>query len=131
MMNKAEFQTIEKLNQTPKVLSVHDFQDKTPRTLLYGYTSNRFTWHVYLEEGTLDIVTLSYRDEKKNVCVIEENTDFLPDKRLYPEACDYEFCRLLKQQGLSLPFTNWDEKREEKRFYGTQRHEASVKKEDV
>ena len=39
---------------------------------------------------------------------IKYNGEFIPDKRLYPESCDYEFCCLLKERGITLPFTRFD-----------------------
>ena len=45
---------------------------------------------------------------------VKSNRDYVPDKRLYPEKCDYHFCKLLKEKGIDLPFTtfsegfNWD-----------------------
>lgn len=36
--------------------------------------------------------------------------DVIPDKRLYPAACDEEACRLLLRAGASLPFTTFDDR---------------------
>lgn len=36
----------------------------------------------------------------------------------YPETCDYEFCKLLKERGISLPFTGFNEKRTLRDYYG-------------
>ena len=64
------------------------------------------------------------RDEPrpKNMKQIEvkSNRDFVPDKRLYPERCDYHFCRALKEKGIDLPFLHWSEEIEpnEKGYYG-------------
>lgn len=40
---------------------------------------------------------------------VTSNHDYVPDKRLYPERCDYNFCLLLKERGVHLPFTTWTE----------------------
>lgn len=40
------------------------------------------------------------------------------NKRVYPEASDYEFCKKLLDIGVYIPFTTFDENREEKQFYG-------------
>lgn len=42
----------------------------------------------------------------------------IPDKRLYPDACDAEFCGLLMRKGALLPFTTFNDKREPKQFHG-------------
>jgi hypothetical protein len=87
-------------------LTAADLQDKSNRTLLYGYNIERDTWHVYLKDGV--IVTVIYgRDcQPKKVDVIDDH-DFIPGKRLYPDRCDLEFCRLLRGRGIDLPFTSF------------------------
>ena len=108
------------------------------RTLLYGYTCERETFHVYVKDQKIYTVVyktdypLSY--EKKlggfmhgdprpvNLRQIEvkSNRNYVPDKRLYPERCDYHFCRALKERGIELPFTSWSEeiKPNEMGYYG-------------
>ena len=49
---------------------------------------------------------------------IKSNEDYIPDKRLYPETCDFMFCALLKSAGIYLPFTAFDKNRPDKKFYG-------------
>lgn len=82
------------------------------RTLIYGYTCERKTFHVYMKNQK--IYTVIYeRDFKcgaakpKNMRQIEikSNREYVPDKRIYPEMCDYHFCCLLKERGIELPFT--------------------------
>jgi hypothetical protein len=52
--------------------------------------------------------------EKILIC---DNSDYIPNKRLYPTACDYEFCMRLKERGYELPFTSPDD-REKTQYYG-------------
>src|SRR5687768_1965196 len=81
-----------------------------PKTLLYGYDTDRYTWHTYQDEqGHLSRVVYNHNGDLLNrihgfqLCV-----DFLvPNKRLYPEACDFEFCKELKSLGIGLPFTTF------------------------
>lgn len=95
------------------------------RTLLYGYTCDRRTFHVYLKD--LKIHTVIYNvdyscDNPKPKNMIEisvsSNMDYVPDKRLYPETCDYKFCKLLKNANIKLPFTAFNENRPIQDFYG-------------
>lgn len=108
------------------------------RTLLYGYTCKRETFHVYLKDQKIYTViyetdySINYEKElesfmrgdprPKNMRQIEvkSNRDFVPDKRLYPERCDYHFCRLLKERGIELHFTHWSEEvlPNERGYYG-------------
>ena len=85
------------------------------RTLLYGYTCERETFHVYLKNGK--IYTVAYKNDfstgvakPKNMrqIIVSSNFDYIPDKRLYPERCEYNFCVLLKERGIHLPFTAWN-----------------------
>ena len=36
----------------------------------------------------------------------------------YTERCDYEICKLLKDKGIHLPFTKYDEEIVVKQYYG-------------
>lgn len=95
------------------------------RTLLYGYTCDRKTFHVYLKDMEIHVVTY-FTDYSGNTpkpvnlseVFIKSNEDFISNKRLYPETCDYHFCKLLKRKGIHLPFTTYNEKRPKTDFYG-------------
>lgn len=138
-MNQKEFEILKTYRGVPHIISVDDLINKTDRTLLYGYTCNRDTWHVYLKDG--QIVTLvygwSYENESSefkyhvkgqmnekscvysyNIIEIENNIDFIPDKRIYPNACDFEFCKLILDAGGHLPFTgDANDTSEKKQYY--------------
>lgn len=49
---------------------------------------------------------------------VNSNADYLPDKRLYPEACDFRFCEMLKKLGYELRFASWNDERPVSKFYG-------------
>jgi len=98
-------------------LDVETLHDLSDRTLLYGYTSDRRDHHLYLLDREIclvvgDVVVRDLSDIRRMV----------PTKRLYPEACDAEFCELLLFLNTNLPFTAWCDKRAEQRgagpFYG-------------
>ena len=103
--------------QTDIVLAAHNLRPHVyNKTLLYGYTCERETFHVYIKNE--EIHTVIYNTEysrgkatPKNMreLTIKSNHDYVPDKRLYPERCDYNFCKLLKEKGVYLPFTTWSE----------------------
>ena len=86
------------------------------KTLLYGYTCARDTFHVYIKNEQIYVVV--YNNEYSSGAIkptnlrqitIKSNSDYIPDKRLYPERCDYNFCKLLKEKGVELPFTTWSD----------------------
>lgn len=95
------------------------------RTLLYGYTCQRDTFHVYIKNNQIHAVVYN-TDYSQNIpkpmnmreITITSNRDYIPDKRLYPEKCDYRFCEMLARRDISLPFTGWTAGVEEKAFYG-------------
>lgn len=140
-MNLDKFNELIDYNR-PKTISISDLEYKENRTLLWGYTCDRSSWHVYLLYGEIyhlcyDIVNQAspsngiINNDKSNPLdqwhflintkATSYNLDqhpLTPNKRLYPEACDYEFCLRLKERGIHLPFTNFNEKRPTKPFYG-------------
>lgn len=93
--------------------SVAMLSDQTDRTLMYGYTLERETFHVYLQGGIIHKVIYTFSGEVLlheygNVLPAES---LIPDKRAYPERCDLEFCQKLSAAGHSIPFTTYDESR--------------------
>lgn len=116
-MNKILFEQLMGADRSEEVIfTATDLSNLADRTLLYGYTCARETWHVYLKNEK--IVVVKYNNEysrgiavPKNMTYVhvKSNRGFVPDKRLYPERCDYEFCMLLKSRGIEFPFTSWNE----------------------
>lgn len=122
-MTDEEFMRIKSYRrETEKILTVDDLINKEDRTLLYGYTCDRETWHVYLKDEK--IYTIKYQANYVMKCPVHieeipvcDNSDYIPNKRLYPSACDYEFCMRLKERGYELPFTSQDD-RKKAQYYG-------------
>lgn len=87
-------------------------EDLTPhlsdRTLLYGYRNDsKDKFHVYLKDKQIH----AFCNTKE--IRLKENWQFSDGVSLYPELCDYSFCRLLRCYGISLPFLPWDAKRQD------------------
>ena len=120
----ADYESLESINE--RLVCEEDLSlYLRDRTLLYGYTCDRKTFHVYLKNEKIHTVIYSVdysMENPKPICMtemlVESNEDYIPDKRLYPETCDYMFCVLLKSAGIYLPFTGFNKNREEKNFYG-------------
>lgn len=113
------------LNSVNDLIKVEDLSDTKDRTLLYGYTCSRETFHVYLKNNEIHVILYNEDYDEENVkpknmreLFIKTNYDYIPDKRLYPEACDFSFCKLLKEKDISLPFTVFDVDRPVQDFYG-------------
>jgi hypothetical protein len=126
-MKLEQYNELQQVHLTPEVvLKGSDLKNQSNRTLLWGYTSERHSWHVYLENGTIYKVVYGFGDEVLDMVDENEvatNGHYVPDKRLYPEACDFEFCELLKEREVNLPFTTFNAEREEAQFYGKTRHD--------
>lgn len=109
-------QNIEKIKE--KVICAEDLRPfLEDRTLLYGYTCERETFHVYLKDMQIHVVvygTKFVEDEIRPTDMREiqvtSNYGYIPDKRLYPETCDYKFCRLLQNCNIDLPFAAFQDR---------------------
>lgn len=129
-MQKFELDTLmAHVHPQPAYVTARDLADRTPRTLAFGYTCERDTFHVYLAEDGIHKVV--YRYGQPSVLLMHKHeregllpSECVPDKRLYPETCDFAFCVLLKTRGVQLPFTNY-KVREKRNFYGERREELA------
>ena len=94
------------LNKDSVFINTDCLNNKEDRTLLYGYTTERDTWHVYIKDREIHTVWYGNGDLITPIKVnVTRNSDYIPNKRLYPDRCDYEFCKLLIDQGEYLSFT--------------------------
>lgn len=115
-MNQIEFEAFQKARIAPAVIRGADLTDRTPRTLIYGYTAERATFHVYLDEaGEIRRVIYDHDgfivDADTEADLERRAFDYAPTKRAYPERCDLEFCQLLERADVNLSFTGFDETR--------------------
>ena len=115
-LNKEEYEQINDIEEIPPLIKAEDLSNKEDRTLLYGYTCDRDSWHVYIKGGKI-FTTLGTLSGHIHEIKPYSNSSYIPDKRLYPETCDFEFCKKLIQAGEHLPFTVWSD-RKEKQYYG-------------
>lgn len=119
-MNHAQFEKLQNdITPQAKVL-VTELTNLEDRTLLWGYTSDRNSFHVYLKDGILNKVIYNF---DRHLLRHEEGVDLniegiTPDKRIYPSSCDFEFCTLLRSKDVYLPFTTFSEEKIQETFYG-------------
>lgn len=119
-MNIIEFEQVRSYMQLSKHSHIlgHDLKNQKPRTLIYGYNIERETFHVFLDErGYIRIYYYDHNNKiLSNYNEIDEYSNFhyVPNKRVYPESCDFEFCTLLCQHGVDIPFTAFDSIRYDK-----------------
>lgn len=117
-MKNEQFHNLLFVETIKRMINADDLQDKSDRTLIYGYTCERSTFHTYLKNGEITVLIYSYNADKPEIVTVTSNNDYVPDKRLYPARCDFEFCKLLKENGIHYTFTTWEDYPEEKQFYG-------------
>ena len=107
-----------------ETIKVEDLSNTEDRTLIYGYTCERKDFHVYIKDKKICVVIYrtTYsplrRPEQMQEIIPTIAREYVPDKRIYPAACDFEFCRLLQDRGVTLPFTSYDDRDTNKKFFG-------------
>jgi hypothetical protein len=122
-MNEIEYDILKNTDALPhEVIKGSDLQNQKDRSLIYGYDCERNTFHVYLKDGKIHFVLYGYSLEPELLNYqsedsIEDNKEYVPNKRIYPFCSDAEFCMMLKKRGVYLSFTTYLE-REEQDFYG-------------
>lgn len=120
-MTKEEFASLPEQRVPVALVAVDEIMyEDADRTLLWGYDCDRNSWHVYLKDREIHRVVYTYDG---NILASDADwslpvEDLIPNKRLYPEACDAGFCALLRDKGACLPFTTFDDKRPARQFHG-------------
>lgn len=128
-MQHAEFESLQNMGVRDQRVTSDLLCNKTPRTLLLGYNSDRLSLHVYLDESR-HIHGLEYAELSPEISGVKAlitrhavswedfkaNAEYRTSKRLYPESCDLEFCSLLKRAGALDEFVPLDEARHENRL---------------
>lgn len=84
------------------------------RTLLYGYTLERDSFHVYLKDKLIHVVIYDFDNR-----IIYSVAGFeipvggmVPTKRAYPAACDEQFCRLMIEKKQPISYTIYEDRQE-------------------
>ncbi|MEV8546969.1 hypothetical protein [Streptomyces sp. NPDC051572] len=130
-MNRAAFNLITSQNR-PRTLNRHEVSGPD-RTLALGYTCDRDSWHVYLQNDQIHL--LVYKAATRTLVRHEARAtwnvvDLVPDKRLYPESTNPTFAKQLIDRGQSLRFSSFDEARYARfngmAFHGPTHSDASL-----
>nr|BEK71328.1 hypothetical protein KPHV_85550 [Kitasatospora purpeofusca] len=85
------------------------------RTLALGQTPSRYAWHLYLENGWLNVLTFTLNgggtlvDHRAGTVLA--TADLTPGKLLYPESTDERFALLVRERGYDLDFKPFDRRR--------------------
>lgn len=90
------------------------------RTLALGYDVDRNTFHAYVHEGRLHVLT----HNRLGQILSETSGAWLPivvmrpNKRVYPQYTDGDFARIMRDLDHPLTFTTWSEPKREGPYYG-------------
>lgn len=122
-MNRKEFEVLKAVQADTPTIGVCDLEDQGPqenRTLLFGYTCERDTFHVYLMDGEIHRVIYDFEGRLiDHICDEELEINFcIPNKRAYPERTDIGFATIVHERGGEIPFTTFTDNVPEKKFYG-------------
>lgn len=127
-MTESEYLALNSMHESrTKTQAVLSLFKHCTGTLLYGYNLDRKTVHVYAKDGQVhrvvydfDGILFGYKNADTPGLVL---SDLVPDKRLYPGACDAAFCSQLMQSGVTLPFTTFEALNPDTLFYGKTKEE--------
>ena len=111
-MNREEYESLKDVDPEIAMIDIDMLEDKSDRTLIYGYTCDRRDFHVFIDFGMIHVFVYGdgypLREDYYASDYKYEPQELVPDKRIYPEACDFEFCKLLKKFNIPLCFTSWN-----------------------
>jgi hypothetical protein len=124
-MNSLEFKCLKLMLETDEeTITSSDIEEISEglgeRTLLYGKTSSKFSWHIYFKNFFIHKLiyvnkqVISHKSDRKI-----EIKELIPSSGvLYPECCDYNFCMLLYEMRIDLPFATFNNTKKSEKFYG-------------
>jgi hypothetical protein len=121
-MNAEQLSQLRSTQGGPIALGVLNLTDRSPRTLLSGEIKSGADQHVYIghdgrihvlvhvpllsEEGPgkfgVDFLVLSHTAGPYGG--LRYPADYVPDGRVFPEFSDFEFCKLLEDRAVHIPF---------------------------
>lgn len=119
-MTEEEMNQLRMITPVNDVVNIQHLNNKEPRTLLFGYDTDRTTIHVYICPISNEIRTITYGSYTHNMPrfrIIHSNEDYVPTKRIYPHKSDFEFCKLLAERATPMAFANYEDS-EDEQFYG-------------
>lgn len=119
-MTPEQLEELRSVSEEQPKIHIGLLNDLSNRTLLWGYTCDRADWHVYIRYREIHLYSYGGSEKVDNHICQEEYLprDLVPDKRLYANACDFEFCKLLKTLGANLTFSAYSAGCEPSQYYG-------------
>jgi hypothetical protein len=122
-MDKQEYDAVMLQGKRVPLVQAYLFAEPD-RTLLYGYTVEKHTFHVYLKDGLIHRVIYNQRDEVLDyqAHATWEAPSLVPDKRAYPERTDAGFARLMLHHRIDIHYMKFNQDRydcfKDRKFHG-------------
>lgn len=104
-MTDEELAKLSEVKSTYDLITADMLENKSDRVLLEGYTCNRADFVVSLEEGTIFRYIGEDWDKYPSRLDHQESWkayELVPDKRVYADRSDFEFCALLRSKGMNF-----------------------------
>lgn len=115
-MTPDQLTALREMTARPQTIAAGELRDYwRDRTLAYGYTVDRDTWHCYLRASNIYVVRYTGSDRPRSDIEIltsgpeVEAVRCRPNKRVYPESVDFEFARVLAGRGVDLPYATFSD----------------------
>lgn len=131
-MNQNEFFEISNTAPPEYVAMASDFSG-SDKTLLYGYTCEKKSWHIYKKDGLLHKLVYGYPaffisyDARESFIL----SDLIPDKRVFPECTDFHLAKMFLAASIDVPYLPFDnnahlrDSQLARTFYGLVREEVT------
>jgi len=122
-MTKEEYEILGSKRKN-SAIHISSLKNSNPRTLLYGYDFDRNSVHLYLKGVWFTYVRynnhgdLLEQKDMYDIPIAAGHCYYIPNKRVYWEMSDFEFCLLLKEGGVPIYFTNSNGNVVPQQFYG-------------
>jgi len=112
-MTPDQMNAIREIERPPEEkIAVAMLANRNDRTLVFGYDVDRNTFHLFIRGGELRKVVYRNQGEEADILSFASGefapAECVPNKRVYPERCDFEFCHLVAERGVMVPFTTLD-----------------------
>ncbi|WP_146147054.1 hypothetical protein [Photobacterium kishitanii] len=92
-MTPEEFEILSKISYIQPKIKASEFEDST---LLFGYDTDRITWHVYKANDKIHVITYSLtRLYEHNEYTEVDPALLIPNKRVYKESTSFDFAKRL------------------------------------
>lgn len=111
-MNREELEEVNALASAPPMALADSLRPEVDRTLMYGYTCDRDTVHVYMHNGMIHILYYNSSGKVAHRSAPQFGLELLvPEKRAYPENADPALAKMLALAQVPIDYLPFDDER--------------------